>query len=258
MTIQKTGNCNQCSAYLLSQLSEEESQQFEAHLANCEDCQRELADLQPLVNALPFSVDLVQLPAELKQKTLQAAFNIRPPVQKRLDHQPLQTVAEEKSAWRAFVSNRYGKIAAGLVAALTIALAASLFQLNHFKQRLQSAPIERPAPTTRVDRSFQLYTTDNNAHTSGVVYLTDTKEGVQLIVQVQNAPLLTGEQAYQVWLVKNGQRMNAGTFRVNEKGTGILIFTSGTVPNFDNIGITLEPDVNGTQPRGPKVLGTNI
>jgi anti-sigma-K factor RskA len=258
MNNQQTEHCLQCSAYLLSQLTEEERLQFEDHLSDCENCQRELAELQPVAHLLPFTADPVPLPTELKERTLQAAFAAKPPVQKRLGDQHPQPAVNREAAWHIFVSNRYGKLAAGLVAALTIALAASLFQLNQYKNRLESAPNDRPAPTTKVERSFPLYTTNPNAQMSGVAYLTETKEGVQLVVQVHNAPSLTGEQAYQVWLLKNGQRINAGTFRVNENGTGILVFTSGTAPNFDNIGITLEPDANGTQPRGPKVLGTKI
>ena len=62
-----------------------------------------------------------------------------------------------------------------------------------------------------------------------------------------------GDEAYQVWLIKDGQRSSAGTFRVSDtsRGIGLLAMPiQGGKLDFDAIGITLEPDEHGSQPRG--------
>ncbi|CAG7644465.1 anti-sigma factor domain-containing protein [Paenibacillus allorhizosphaerae] len=80
---------------------------------------------------------------------------------------------------------------------------------------------------------------------------------MQLVLQASGLPELQGEQAYQVWLVKNGDRVNGGTFRVDAQGNGVLTYKIDEAErSFDTIGITLEPDPKGTKPRGKKVLGT--
>ncbi|WP_018130293.1 anti-sigma factor [Effusibacillus pohliae] len=251
--------CSDCLSYLLGELPDAERVMFEEHLRDCPACRQHIAELQPALAALPYAADRAAVPNDLKQRVLQSAFEAKPPA---AQHAAMQTFAPPstsasvlQSAWQLFLANPYGKLATGLVTGLTAALAVSVWQIHAYRQLLSIAPLSA-APPTQVERSFPLYATGENSAAAGVAYLAETPNGVQLIVQVHNAPPLTGEQAYQVWLLKNGQRQNAGTFRVNEKGDGVLVYAAGNKPDFDNIGITREPDANGTSPRGPKVLGT--
>jgi hypothetical protein len=44
---------------------------------------------------------------------------------------------------------------------------------------------------------------------------------------------------------------------VDDQGNGVLTYNiSAKYIGFDAVGVTLEPDANGDQPRGKKVLGT--
>jgi hypothetical protein len=56
--------------------------------------------------------------------------------------------------------------------------------------------------------------------------------------------------------MRDGRRSNAGTFRVDDSGLGVL--TVGIRPDerFDTVGVTLEPDAGGTEPRGRKVVSS--
>jgi hypothetical protein len=78
----------------------------------------------------------------------------------------------------------------------------------------------------------------------------------QLVFQLQGLSKTKGTEAYQVWLIDDGNRKSAGTFHVDEQGNGFLTYQMQEEISFDAIGISLEPDANGTQPRGKKVLGT--
>ncbi|GAX91418.1 anti-sigma factor [Effusibacillus lacus] len=250
--------CSQCLSYLFGQLSDQERELFEAHLPECEDCRHEIAELQLVTDALPYTAEPVPVPDNLKERTLRTAFAAKAPfTQNKPESQGYLPPSSGGSAWRSFVANRYGKLVMGLVAGLTVALGVSFWQISEYQAQLQTAPNNKPASTTKVERSFPLYAAGDTSKALGTAYLTETANGIQLVVQVQNVSPLSGEQAYQVWLLKNGQRQNAGTFRVNDKGEGVLIYAmDSTKPDFDNIGITKEPDANGTSPRGPKVMGT--
>jgi hypothetical protein len=69
-------------------------------------------------------------------------------------------------------------------------------------------------------------------------------------------PRTKGDEVYQVWLLKNGNRQNAGTLKPDENGNGLITYRLPKGHSFDDIGITLEPNPYNTQPQGYKVMGT--
>jgi Anti-sigma-K factor rskA len=82
-------------------------------------------------------------------------------------------------------------------------------------------------------------------------------EDKRLVVQVNNLPRLEGSEVYQVWILKNGNRENAGIFKPDESGAGVLTYQLAQNSDFDQIGITVEPDQYSTQPRGKKIMGSS-
>jgi anti-sigma-K factor RskA len=57
-------------AYLLGALEPDEAAAFESHLAGCETCRRDLADLRVAADALPMSVPVVAPPPALKGRIM--------------------------------------------------------------------------------------------------------------------------------------------------------------------------------------------
>jgi hypothetical protein len=57
-------------------------------------------------------------------------------------------------------------------------------------------------------------------------------------------------------LIDNGHRQSAGVFKPDKEGFGVLTVDTSKFNSFDTIGITLEPDAEGKQPRGIKIVGT--
>jgi len=57
-------------AYLLGALEPRELERFEAHLAECEICRRDVADLKVAADALPVGVQLVSPPPALKDRIM--------------------------------------------------------------------------------------------------------------------------------------------------------------------------------------------
>jgi anti-sigma-K factor RskA len=57
-------------AYLLGALEPDEATRFEEHLAGCEQCRRDVAELKVAADALPVSVPSVSPPAALKERIM--------------------------------------------------------------------------------------------------------------------------------------------------------------------------------------------
>jgi hypothetical protein len=55
----------------------------------------------------------------------------------------------------------------------------------------------------------------------GLATIVIDAKGMHLIVQAENLPKLTNDEAFQVWLLKEGKPVNAGTFLTND-GTWAL------------------------------------
>jgi anti-sigma-K factor RskA len=106
--------------------------------------------------------------------------------------------------------------------------------------------------------SYLLQATNNATSLSkGSAWMYEQGGKKTLVLHLQGLSATQGTEAYQVWLIHDGKRQSAGVFRVDSQGTGVLAYEmqDPSLP-FEAIGITLEPDPHGTQPRGKKVLGT--
>ena len=57
-------------SYVLRALPDDEHERFEAHLATCEECQREVADLQVAADTLPLAAVQVGPPPELRDRIM--------------------------------------------------------------------------------------------------------------------------------------------------------------------------------------------
>ena len=57
-------------AYLLGALERDECERFESHLAQCDECRRDIAELRVAADALPVSVPLVAPPPALKGRIM--------------------------------------------------------------------------------------------------------------------------------------------------------------------------------------------
>jgi anti-sigma-K factor RskA len=72
---------------------------------------------------------------------------------------------------------------------------------------------------------------------------------------VQGLPQLTSERQYQLWLIKDGARVNGGVFSVGPTGEGVL-YVDAPVPlaTYTGFGVTVEPAGGSPGPTGPRVL----
>lgn len=113
--------------------------------------------------------------------------------------------------------------------------------------------VKGPAVDAKVDRTVALAGMEDDPQAWGTASMVRDDVGTHLLVQAAELPALSGSEAYQVWLIdKEGNPINAGTFKADD-GNGALSYMMQP-GDYQMVAITLEPDAEGDQPRGRKVL----
>lgn len=237
-----SGNCDFILDYLAGACSENEKEAFERHLAYCDSCKQELAELQFVWEELPLDMERIEPPEDLKEQIM-AAAKAAPKRHK---------ARSERKLWKPAIA---------AAAAALIFVGGSLWDhlfINKQDAQLESIENALLAPASEIVQISMLKAESTESeHAYGVACIVDNGKSKQFVVYVFGAQETKNEEAYQVWLLRDGIRSSAGTFRVDEKGVGLLVMgIESEQLTYDNIGITLEPDEKGDQPRGTKAFGT--
>jgi hypothetical protein len=145
----------------------------------------------------------------------------------------------------------------GLSAAV-IVLALYTAQLKRTVEDLKShiAISSEPLTAAKVNEAVVLNPTANDIIAKGLATILIDSTGTHLVVQAEKLPELKGNEAFQVWLLKDKQPVNAGTF-LSQDGNGALYYTFDPI-DYDTVAITLEPDAHGKIPRGTIILTAPI
>lgn len=228
--------CDLLTDVISGQCTLAERKEFEAHLDVCPSCSEEYAALQSVWDHLYLAQEEFEPPASLKEEALGSLFEPSPPT---------AAAKPRFKNWHIWMS----------AAAVIVALMSSLngYFLYQSQQAEQTA-LNEPAKIVQLFRLTSDAAEPSKA--SGVACIVERNGNRELIVYGYGLPKTEGEQAYQVWLIHDGVRTNAGTFNVEDQGLGVLTYKLDKSFRFEKVGITLEPDSNGNEPRGQRVLGS--
>ncbi|MDM5214169.1 anti-sigma factor [Peribacillus sp. NJ4] len=235
--------CANLLSFLSGELGEKEKKAFAEHLIQCSECTKEYEQMTEAWNSLKWDFEEMEPSSSLKSEVMNFVFepNDQVPVRK------------EKN-WSSFFFRQFTPVTSGLLLATLVLAFVLLYSNIQLKKEL--AAINLPM---EVKTSLSLQPADKTAvkmNTDGEAYILQQGEDRRLIVQIQNLPSLKESEVYQVWLLKDGKRTNAGTFKPDETGTGSLTYKLSINDQFNKIGITREPDSNSTKPRGEKIVGS--
>jgi hypothetical protein len=226
--------CQDLLPYLFGELSAEKQQEVQQHLEQCSVCSDELQELQSVWNSLPLAMEEFEPPADLKTEIFNSIF----PNEKR---------------WKSFFSSGMSKVAAVLL----LLLGGMVWYNVQLRGELVALQDELADPTQIVEAYPMVASTESMNQASGHAWILQNGDQKRLVIDMNGLEPTKGEEAYQVWLIHEGKRQNAGTFHVDKEGRGMVTYyLSNPDIQFESIGITLEPDPHGVQPRGKKVSGT--
>ena len=218
------------AAYALNALDPREAAEYEAHLARCGECQRELASLQGAAASLAFATDAPAPPDALRERIL---------VQARAER---SNVVPLRPRWLV------PAVGAAAAAAATVAIALGVWAASLSSQ----LDAERSANAER-DRALAVLAQPGSQRfplegASGAVVVAEGGEAA-LVVSGLPDP---GDKVYEMWVSSDGKTMlPAGTFRPSARETVVPV--ERAVPEGGLVAVTLE-EREVDEPTGPPLF----
>jgi anti-sigma-K factor RskA len=218
--------------YLLGSLDETEHEAFETHLLECDECQAEMADLEPGLSALAYS-NAVAPPPKLKEEVLSAL----PDVQQ--DAAPLARAADR--SWTA----------------LLLPVAAIVVLVVGFLAIFSSDPIEQitGAPDAIAVALVPSDAFPGNPPATAQVVFSPEEQGA--VIEITGLASPSGSNVYEMWLIGSDGPEPAGTFTPDAAGT-VLVQVEGDAEPGLVVGITEEPAGGSEAPTGDVLLSAEL
>lgn len=202
------------------------------HLAACARCTEEwrrinAASARMILAARNLPLD-VQVPASLRARTLA-----------RRSHPPSPALAPTPGPRRGWI-DRLAWAGAGLVAGAAAVL-------------LGISVLGGPASPDRLT----LTGSELAPLAEGVAQLDQLPNGtMEVRLTVSGLPASEADDFYEVWLIGEGGRVSAGTFRTDGREVHLTFLTAADPERYPQIGITAEPDDGDPAPSGRRVAGS--
>jgi anti-sigma-K factor RskA len=266
------------AAYAIGALDADDRAAFETHLATCERCRSELADLRRVGAALAMAAEPVAPPPSLKARTIAFATSQTP---RAVSAPAAVPVLTPKRPGLSFVRLA---AAAGFIATVGLGLYAwSLQSRVDTLERLVSDVSDRAeqlrdqVAALRLDNirliraadvveapdvvRVNLEGTTDGPGARGRAFLSRSRG---LVVSAEGLPALSAGRAYQLWMVMPGQQpVSAGMMKVDARGA--TTFTAPlpaglTVPANTpvTLALTNEPEAGSPLPTQPIVLAGTV
>jgi anti-sigma-K factor RskA len=223
------------AGYVLGMLEAEERERFEAHLEDCVDCRRSLAELGPAAVALRRAASPADVPAGLEARTLLAVE--RAAAGRR----------EPRPRTRRLLAPRRLGLAAVAAAALVLAgFVGTLLDRDGVGGTLEFR-------ATLVD--------PRGGPVTGRARVVKTGIGRVIVFDSDRLPILPTGEYYEIWFVGPGDsrarpnRISAGTFHPDEDGRSHVRFAAAVDPKkYPVLSVTAEPGDGNPAWTGPEVL----
>jgi anti-sigma-K factor RskA len=239
------------AAYSLGALDADDIPALESHLADCQDCQSELADYQAVAFGLLQSIPPQTPPPGLRRKLI-----ARLP-----SHQPRTS----KLFGNILVRFPVGQAVSAVVMVILLVLNIySSLQIRELQQG-QSALAERISHDQVAIAMLAYPSTQALPVQADIGNITGSmlvdKDKSTAVLVLWNLPQVEAGQTYQVWLIDAaGQRASGGLFTpVDDHGyTTATIWSPRPLGQFVGVGVTVEPEGGSEGPTGSRVLGVDL
>jgi anti-sigma-K factor RskA len=221
--------------FSLGTLGDEETLWVIEHLQDCKACQAELELYQPVMAGLGFAAPAVEPPADLRSKILtKASADVERKKEPSRQRKPLL-------AW--MLSWRWlGALAVILLVGSNLLLWQ---QYTHLQTQTGAGSFQTVA----------LKGTNNSPNSSGTIVI--SHDGMYGTLVVDDLSPLDPAHQYQLWLIRDGQRVSGAVFSVSQTGYGTTeIISPDALTRYTAFGITIEPAGGSPGPTGDKVLGS--
>lgn len=236
--------------HALDALDGQDRTDFEQHLSDCLDCQKELNQARQTVAQLAFSVTPVQAPSELRQKILD---NILP------EPMEVKKVAPRKT-WFPRLAFGFG------IAAIILAISGwwKAYDLRKRITGLENEISQMQSQLTQQAQDLALLRSPASEFLTlagqtiqpqargKMIWDAATGTGIFLVTGL---PQLPQDKTYQLWVIAEQKPISAGIFSVDLHGRGELrVINLPPTHLIQAFAVTLEPSGGVPQPTGQKYL----
>jgi anti-sigma-K factor RskA len=206
--------------YILGAVSPDEEREIRDHIFSCEECTEEAESFAVVTAALPFAADHEPLPAGFVDRVVARVHESRPAT--------APAPAPGRSPWYRRWNGFATVATAGLV---VVALFAGAILINEHnaleeKQKVLAALLHHENDGI-----------DLQGPADAVGKVVPTSHGSIFVASGMRQP--PKAHTYQLWLLKNGTPISAGTFSV--KGDLVVLESSRSISGVDGAAITIEP-----------------
>jgi anti-sigma-K factor RskA len=241
-------------AYALGALEPEEVRELEQHLETCPSCRVQLEADMAVAAVLAFAPASVEPPGRLKAGLMAAVRGGEP-------------AAPRPPWWRRLFPSPTA-VALGAASLASLAFVVALSWALTLQSQLARPPAPVPAASAPIhdlgDDGYvaradmkRLVGADTAPDARGWIYVDPAAESAILVAY--RLPPLAPDRAYQLWLVKDGQRVSGGLFSVDAEGYGWLkVRAPQPLAAYNRAGITVEPRGGSPGPTGARVLGGDL
>ena len=244
-------------AWVLGALPDDEHERFAAHLAGCEGCRREVAELQMVADTLPLATPQVAPPPELKERIMSVVRAEAAPGQATApDAGPAEAAPEDttpeppaepraqperprpaRRPWWRLPSLALRPIPAAVAATVLIAVGVGggvLLSGGDDGARTVTAQVVAPSsPDARASL---------------------TVGGDRATLRVQDFPAPPQGRVYQVWLKRPGRAPDPTTALFTVRDGDATVQVPGSVEGVDQVLVTAEPDGGSQEPTMDPVI----
>jgi anti-sigma-K factor RskA len=225
-------------SYVLHALPDDEYERFEEHLATCEECRREVADLQVAADTLPLAAVQVSPPPELRDRIMtivRSEAELLGAAEARADEPAAApTGPRRRRRWSLSLRPLTAAMAASALVAAGVIGGIVLTGGSDTKTVTGTVQIAS-APAARA--SLQL-----------------SDDATKL--QVRRMPPPPAGKVYQVWLKRPNQDPAPTTalFRTDPSGSADVEIQRGRLKGVDQVLVTAEPDGGSMKPTSDPVI----
>jgi anti-sigma-K factor RskA len=241
--------------YALGALDEGERALVEEHLKECALCRRVLVEYRGVADELLYAVPQVIAPGHLQEDLRRRLPSAGKPA--------LRPTAPEAVSWGHSQARGW---AYALAAAMLLLLLSNLYwwratgalvsQQARLQQQVQAQQLAMEILASG-GRTAVLH--GDGAAPQVLALLTWAPDQTQAVLQVSGLPVAPSGKAYQLWLIRDGQRDSGGLFAADPRGQGTLVVQAPQpLQRYQAVGVTLEPAGGSAAPTSPRLFGGSL
>jgi anti-sigma-K factor RskA len=221
-------------AYAMDALDDLERARFEQHLAQCEDCRAEVAELRETAALLSETVATTP-PAALRESVLAGIAHIRPmapEVPQPAPSRPADTTAGRGRGWMPFL------VAAAL--ALVVGIGAMVSQ--------PWSDDDRVTELTAAEQVLQAPDAEEvflDLGEAGRATVVRSKSEDRAVIRTEDMASAPEGKAFELWFINGDEFTAAGLMSDDPDQTVVL---DGSAADAGAVGITVEPESGSEQP----------